>query len=77
MTIRSNVRRSETVVEGVSGFRCHTLTEFLEAAKAVHELDEKKVRRWALERYTLDVVAPQYDRWLRRLATLYGAGWYA
>lgn len=68
---------SETVAEGVSGFRCHTLAEFLEAAKAVDELDEKNVRRWALERYTLDVVAPQYDRWLRRLATLYWAGWYA
>ncbi len=66
---------SETVADGVSGFKCSTLGEFLEAADRVDDLEPKTIRQWA-ERYTLDAVAPQYDRWLRRLAGLYGQGWY-
>ena len=66
---------SETVTDGVSGFRCSTLGEFFGAADRVDELDPKTIRRWA-ERFTLDAIAPQYDRWLRRLAGLYGEGWY-
>lgn len=67
---------SETVADGVSGFRCSTLGEFLDAAGRVDELDPKTIRQWA-ERFTLDAVAPQYDRWLRRLGSLYGKGWYS
>jgi len=68
---------SETVAPGISGYRCHTLAEFLQAAEAVDELDPKQIREWALNRYTLNVCAPQYDQWLGRLSTLYGAGWYS
>lgn len=67
---------SETVADGISGFRCHTLAEFLTAAGAVDGLDPKTIREWALGRFTLDVCAPQYDRWLEQLATLYDKGWY-
>ena len=67
---------SETVSQGVSGFKCSTLAEFLTAADAITGLDRALVRRWA-ERFTLDVCAPQYDRWLHQLQTLYGAGFYA
>lgn len=67
---------SETVSQGVSGYRCHTLAEFLAAADQVDDLDRKAIREWAADRYTLGVCAPQYDRWLDRLATLYGRGWY-
>lgn len=67
---------AETVADGVSGYRCHTLGEFRAAVDAVDELDPKTIRRWAEERYTLDVCGPQYDRWIRRLATLNDRGWY-
>lgn len=68
---------SETVADGISGFRCHTLDQFRRAVEAVDDLDRKAVQEWALDRYTLAACAPQYDRWIGRLATLYGAGWYA
>lgn len=67
---------TETVADGISGYRCHTLDQFRRAVHALGDLDPKTVREWALDRYTLEAAAPQYDRWLRRLATLYGAGWY-
>lgn len=69
---------SETVADGISGFRCHTLDQFLRATgPALDDLDPKDIREWAADRYTLTAVARQYDRWLCRLATLYGEGWYA
>lgn len=70
---------SETVLDWVSGQKCYTLAEFIEAAQRALDagFDSQAVRGWALGRYTLDAVAPQYDRWLRRLEGLYGAGWYA
>jgi glycosyltransferase involved in cell wall biosynthesis len=68
---------SETVSHGTSGFLCHTLGDFRAAVEAVGDLDRKAVRDWALERFTLEVCAPQYGRWIDRLSTLYGKGWYA
>lgn len=68
---------SETVCDGLNGFKCHTRADFLAAADMVGELDRHRVREWALDRYTLGVCAPQYDEWLERLSTLYGEGWYA
>lgn len=67
---------SETVADGISGYRCHTLDQFRRAVDAVDDLDPKAVQEWAQDRFTLGAVAPQYDRWLHRLATLYDQGWY-
>jgi glycosyltransferase involved in cell wall biosynthesis len=67
---------SETVADGISGFRCHTLDQFLRAVDAIDDLDPKCIQEWALDRFTLDVCARQYGRWLGRLATLYDRGWY-
>lgn len=67
---------TETVVHGLTGYRCHTLAEFLEAADKVDELDPQTIEAYAAGRFSTRAVAPQYDAWLRRLATLYSAGWY-
>ena len=66
---------TETVAEGVSGFRCHTLAEFVAAVDAAQSLDRAGVAAWA-QRYTMDAVAPLYAAHLARLATLPGDGWY-
>lgn len=66
---------TETVCDGLSGYLCHTMAEFLEAAEAVDDLDLTAIPEWA-GAFTLDAVAPQYDRWLARLGTLYDQGWY-
>lgn len=66
----------ETVKHGETGFLCHTLAELLQAVEDVDRLDPKACREWALSRFTLEVCAPQYDRWLGRLVTLYDRGWF-
>jgi len=67
---------TETVQHGVTGYRCRTLGEFVQAAKDAPSLDRSAIRDYSLERYSLDVVAPQYDKYFRRLLTLWDEGWY-
>jgi len=67
---------TETVEDGVTGFRCHTLGEFVWALRKAGTLDREYIRSRALRKYTLSSVAPLYDRYFQRLEDLKGAGWY-
>lgn len=67
---------TETVQQGVDGFRCHTLAEFMDAARKAPTLPRIDIRRRALERFSMEVVAEQYDVYFKRLSTLWGQGWY-
>jgi glycosyltransferase involved in cell wall biosynthesis len=51
-----------TVINGVNGYRCNTLQEFVDAAKVVTNLDHAKVRATA-EKFLTPNVAPLYQRW--------------
>ncbi len=67
----------ETVREGVSGYRFMTLQEAVDATEMAMDLDRGCVERYANEKYSLDAVAPMYDRWFDNLDGLWGAGWTA
>lgn len=68
---------TETVQQGVTGFRCRSLQEFVDAAKSVDTLDRTAIRDRAHALWSLDVVGEQYERYFERLLTLWGGGWYA
>lgn len=68
---------TETVLQGVTGYRCRTLREFLEATEAVEDLDYQRIASYARSNYSLEAVAPQWKRWYDQIGTLYGEGWYA
>lgn len=68
---------TETVEDGVTGFHCHLLREFMDAATRVSELDANYMRDRAIRLYSTDAVAGKYQRHFERLATLYSDGWYA
>lgn len=67
---------TETVVHGVTGYRCRTMGEFQWAARHAHTLDRDAIRRHALERWTYDAVAPRYEAFFGRLGGLWGDGFY-
>jgi glycosyltransferase involved in cell wall biosynthesis len=67
---------TETVIDGVTGFRCHTLQEFVDAAENVKTLDRKAISEYSKGRYGLDAVGLMYQKYFYRLQTLWGAGWY-
>ena len=67
----------ENVEQGVTGWRCSTLAEFVEAGRRAPELDRSAIREHAVATWSTDVIGPRYLEYFARLATLYGDGWYA
>lgn len=67
---------TETVEQGVTGFRCRTFSEFADAVQNVSHLNRKYIRDRALNSYSLDVVGAEYENYFRRLLKLWGGGWY-
>jgi len=68
---------TETVPEGVGGYRFRTLQEGAEAVEKAVRLHPHDVARYAHGRYTLGAVGPQFDRHFERLSTLWAEGWFA
>ncbi len=66
----------ETVEHGKTGFRCHTLNEFIWAAKMAPTLNPHNVHQRSVARYAMDVVKWQYQTYFERLHDLWGGGWY-
>ena len=66
----------ENVIQGVNGFRCRTLRQFIDAAVAAPSLDRKAIREYAVNRFGLDVNALLYEKYFNRLMTLWGKGFY-
>jgi len=60
----------ETVINGVTGFRCNTLQDFVTAARNVHMLDTHIIRKHA-ERYLMDNVKWEFQKWFNDLYQLY------
>jgi glycosyltransferase involved in cell wall biosynthesis len=67
---------TETVQPGVTGFRCRTLQEFVDAVRDVGKLDRAAIREYALRNFSLDPIGDRYERAFYRLKTLWGNGWY-
>lgn len=60
----------ETVIHGVTGYRCRTWEHFAWAAKNVHNLDPQACRDWAIQNYSLDRVALMYDEYFQSLLNM-------
>lgn len=68
---------TETVENGVNGYRCRTFAEFVEAAVMAPKLDRNAIRQRTLDIYSLEATAPKYERYFHRLSQLWGDGWYS
>lgn len=68
---------SETVLQGVDGYRCKNLAEFMAAADKVKDCNPDLIHNRAVRRFSTEVIAEQYERYFERLSTLYGEGFYA
>lgn len=67
---------TETVRDGLDGFRCHTVSEFNDAVDRVDDLCPSAIRRNS-EKYLTVHVRHQYEKYFERLKLLDGKGWYA
>lgn len=67
---------TETVVPGLTGYRCKTLRDWLEALEIVGDLDRKKVADYARNKYSLQTCGAMYDKAFTQIHELYAEGWY-
>jgi glycosyltransferase involved in cell wall biosynthesis len=67
---------TETVEQGVTGFRFHTLQEAVSAVESAADLDPDLICQRATDRFSLAAVRPQFEDWFARLDSLHRKGWY-
>jgi glycosyltransferase involved in cell wall biosynthesis len=66
---------TEYVEQGVDGFRCRTITQFVDAMEKVERLDRSVIAGRAHDRFSPLVVAAQYEDYFDQLATFRRQGW--
>jgi glycosyltransferase involved in cell wall biosynthesis len=52
---------TEINMHGVTGFRCRTLDQMVEAGRRIHEIDPMVCRKWAMDNFSNDRVAEMYE----------------
>lgn len=57
----------ETVVNGVTGFRCREMSEFVRAVNKIDEIDPNNCKNWAMKNYSDPVVHMQFDHYFRKI----------
>jgi len=67
---------TENNPHGVTGFRCRTFSDFVDAAQRIDEIDPAVCRKFG-EQFSLEKVAPRYEKFFLDVLNVYRAnGWY-
>jgi glycosyltransferase involved in cell wall biosynthesis len=66
---------SETVINGVTGQRCHILREFVAATQ--QKYDYTAIRKYTIDNFSHNVIGKKYETYFKRLETLRSGGWYS
>ena len=68
---------TENNIHGVTGYRCKTFEQFTWAAKNIDNIKPQACRDFALNNFSLDVVAQKYEEYFQSVLNVYnGNGWY-
>jgi FkbM family methyltransferase len=67
---------TENNIQGVTGYRCRTFADFVNAMKNVDKIKSSDCRKQG-ERFLLQNVAPMYEKYFQDVLNVYtGKGWY-
>lgn len=61
----------ETVLHGITGFRCRTMQHFKYAVKNIDKIDRKTCREWAINNFSLDKIVKMYEEYFTNIVGLY------
>lgn len=67
---------TETVLHGLTGYRCKTLWDWLEAIDDAGKLDRKFIADRARATYSLQACGKLYDKAFTQMSQLHDEGWY-
>ena len=66
----------ENNIEGITGYRCRTFKDFVNAVNNVDRIDPHVCRKYG-EQFSLENVAPRYEKYFQDVINVYtGKGWY-
>ena len=66
----------ENNVHGITGYRCRTYADFVDAAKNIDSISPAVCRMHG-EQFSLENVAPKYEKFFQDVLNVYtGKGWY-
>jgi FkbM family methyltransferase len=67
---------TENNPHGLTGYRCRTFADFVEAVDRIDEINPADCRIFA-EKFSLDNIAPKYEKFFQDVLNVYtGNGWY-
>ena len=67
----------ETVLQGVTGYRCRCFEEFCWAVNNIHNIKYENCREWAVNNYSCERAANMYEEYFSRIERLFKGGWYS
>ena len=67
---------TETIVEGVTGYRCHTLEDWLNAISKAGDLNRVAIAKHTRKLYSLETCGKKYDKVFKQINDLHRKGWY-
>lgn len=67
---------TENNVNGLTGYRCATIKQFVEAINRVDELDPVKIREYAMGRFSMDVIGKMYTKFFKQVKGIENGGFY-
>ena len=67
---------TENNIEGITGYRCRTLEDFLLAALNIDKINPENCRTHAMN-FSMDNISKKYEKYFRDILNIYiGKGWY-
>lgn len=68
---------TENNIHGVTGFRCRTFNDFVDAASRIQEINPQNCVEFANRNFSLDRVGDMYEKYFRDVLNVHtGNGWY-
>jgi 2-polyprenyl-3-methyl-5-hydroxy-6-metoxy-1,4-benzoquinol methylase len=67
---------AENNLHGITGYRCRTMGDFVQAIKNIHRINPANCRKWG-ENFSLEKVSVMYEKYFTDVLNVYtGQGWY-